>query len=101
MDNQPFITIKTPLFVAKWSFIIGTIILLGHLIAIEFGHYSVFLIIGLFYVYGAIAINITVFITSIVASFWYRENQRKMVINSLIQLFNIPVAILYFNIVFP
>ncbi|TRW26436.1 hypothetical protein FMM05_03385 [Flavobacterium zepuense] len=100
MDTDPFITIKTPIHVARWSFIIGTVILLAHLglmLVVPFN--NIMVITGFFYVVAAVVINLIVFATTIISSFWHLKYQNQMVINALIQLANIPIAILYFYIV--
>ena len=100
MDNEPYVTIKTPLFVAKWSFIIGTLLFLAHFV-LNFidPHNNIIAITGFFFVVAAIVVNLIVFVLTIGTSLCYPEYQNQMVLNAFIQLANIPIAMLYLYIV--
>jgi hypothetical protein len=100
MNTDPLLTIKTPLFITKWSFIIGTVILMAHFASGFFiPHNTIMVISGFFYVVAAVVINIIVFLVTIIASFWHIEHQNEMIMNAIVQLVNIPIAVFYFYLV--
>jgi len=78
----------------------GTACLLFHFLLVpsDQQHYFVILV-GLFYAIPVIAINMIIFLATITASFWHQEYQNQIISNALIQLINIPIALLYLFIV--
>ena len=102
MDNEPYVLIKLPLFVFKWSFVIGTVIFLAYWLLRVFKLNTAIdsiISLGLFYVVAATVINTIVFLGTFIASFWHKEYQGQIVSNAFYLLINIPVAFLYFFLV--
>lgn len=97
MDNEPYVLIKLPLQIAILSFAIGTFIFLAHfLIRLADPYHDAMMFAGLYFVIVAVGINIIVFFATIIASFWYRDYQKQLIINACKQLINIPIAFFYF-----
>lgn len=82
--------------IAAISFIIGTLLLIAHLI---FKSAFIILLIGLFYVYLAVFINLIVLLFLIISLITNPKNRKSTIIKILIVLLNVPIAVAYFLII--
>jgi hypothetical protein len=82
---------KSSFTLAKYSFIIGTLLFIGCLVA----NHNMLVTIGAFYLITALTINALYFIALFVAAFIYRDKAFEIIDTMLIMLANIPIALCY------
>ncbi|NDI98942.1 hypothetical protein GWA97_07630 [Flavobacterium sp. LaA7.5] len=90
---------SVPIWTALISFTGGTLLFLLQF-AVTSAEKDNIWMIGFFYVITAFVINIVVFAIMIVMSFIRKEQQKEILINTSVQLINIPVALAYMYILF-
>ena len=90
---------SVPIWTALISFTGGTLLFLLQFVVPSADKDNIWMI-GLFYIIIAFVINIIVFAIMIVMSFIHKEQQKEILINTSVQLINIPVAIAYMYILF-
>ena len=90
---------SVPVWTALISFTIGTFLFLLQFVVASSVKDNIW-IIGLFYIIIAFIINLVVLLAMIIMSFVRKEQQKEILINTSIQLINIPIAILYLYILF-
>lgn len=90
---------SVPIWTALLSFGFGTLLLLLYIVSSEENQEDL-LYIGLVYLLAAFIINVVVMLIMIALSFIHKNRQREILINTSVQLLNIPVAVIYFFIIF-
>jgi hypothetical protein len=85
---------KTAITTAAVSFFFGTILFISFMLS----DYMPLIGIGLFYIGGAFILNIYTLLTTIVQIFIDRKNRIPLILSSLLLLTNIPVVLIYINL---
>ncbi|WP_293306982.1 hypothetical protein [Pedobacter sp. UBA5917] len=95
MENTELLIIKIGKKTTLISFIGGTVLFLGFC----FFRADFLIPSGIIYLSTAIIFNLLVMLALIISSFIYTENRSSSVSTMLLQLVNIPIAIMYFLII--